>query len=36
MIFREYLDVERKGRTPIVAKPKKEAPKKKKVKTIEL
>jgi hypothetical protein len=34
--FGEYLDVKRKGRTPIVAKSKKEVPKKKKVKTIGL
>jgi hypothetical protein len=34
--FGEYLDVKRKGRTPIAAKSKKEVPKKKRVKTIEL
>jgi len=34
--FGEYLDVKRKGRTPITAKSKKEIPKKKRVKTIEL
>jgi hypothetical protein len=34
--FGEYLDVKRKGRTPIAAKSKKEIPKKKRVKTIEL
>jgi len=34
--FGEYLDVKRKGRTPIVAKSKKEVPKKKRVKMIEL
>jgi hypothetical protein len=34
--FGEYLDVKRKGRTPIVAKSKKEVPKKKRVTTIEL
>jgi len=34
--FGEYLDVKRKGRTPIAAKSKKEIPKKKRAKTIEL
>ncbi len=34
--FGEYLDIERKGRIPNVAKPKKETLKKKKLKTIEL
>jgi hypothetical protein len=34
--FGEYLDVKRKGRTPIAAKSKKEIPKKKRVKMIEL
>ena len=34
--FGEYLDVKRKGRTLIAAKSKKEAPKKKRIKTIEL
>jgi hypothetical protein len=34
--FGEYLDVKRKGRTPIAAKSKKEIPKKKRVKSIEL
>ena len=34
--FEEYLDVKRKGRTPIAAKSKKEIPKKKRVKMIEL
>ncbi len=36
MTFGEYLDIKKKGRTPNAAKPKKEAPMKKKVKTIEL
>jgi hypothetical protein len=34
--FGEYLDVKRKGRTPIAAKSKKEIPKKKRAKMIEL
>jgi hypothetical protein len=34
--FEEYLDVKRKGRTPIAAKSKKKIQKKKRVKTIEL